>query len=134
MSKRRDSYTATEADNALCIYEWLMQVMITTGSAGRNDRIISLYSNHGWAAMRSATLQAALICEDVWQHAKGPDDWPEHFDQFDWDFVPAFCRVLDWDQLLDNNQHGDGVWRSDAPTIWAAMVATVALKPGRKMA
>ena len=87
MSKRRDSYTATEADNALCVYEWLL--------GNPNETADRLPGQWGWAAMRSASLQAGLIVEDVWQHAKGPNDEPEHFDTFDWEFVPALCRVLD---------------------------------------
>lgn len=119
-----ETYTADQAISALCIFEWLI-----AKHEQKDELIHRLFSNYGWGGMRSVVLDAAVIAERTWQHACGADDEPEHFETYDWEFIPAFCLVLDWDRMTYTNQyHPLTPYEPNVEELWATMVAKRAMK------
>lgn len=115
------SFSYDDVEAAMCIWEWLFD-------DNKNETIAKLFETYGTGGMRSATIQISSTVEAAWQITQ-ERELPAGIgeDSFDWEFVPAVCRVLDWDKLVGNNQHGDAMWSPPVEDIIAALIAVKAL-------
>jgi hypothetical protein len=119
-SPKPEHYSYGEVEASLCVWEWLLETCHETSTDERRETIRDLFENYGSGGMRSSAIQAGIIVEACWKYAdQTGSPWSNEI--FDWEFVPALCRLLDWTKLPEDNQYSNAEWRPNT----AALVETL---------
>jgi hypothetical protein len=120
------TYTVAEMEAALCAFEWMMDERNRFDTTNADDRkphtvtVNRLFDSVGWSAMRFIAMQAGAIADNVYQHMEATG-W-EHHSAFDWEFLPAVMRRLDWDALVQDNQYAGPIYWPDPQPLLAALI------------
>lgn len=113
------TYTTDEIEAALCVYDWLVTEQMRTDKAEELTTVISdLWDDNGSPGMRCLSVAAGCIVAAVYDHM---EKHGMRFDApFDFEFVPAVCKVIDWDALDDDIQLNRGSYRPNVRDLWDA--------------
>jgi hypothetical protein len=134
----KNQFTSNEVESALCVFEWLMgRAMPGLPKTGDefDEEITKLFNDFGWSGMRSTAVQASVFVDQCWDWAEKHADFLTASSSYDWDFCPMICRRLDWPELAQNNQYGDGATLPDVQGFMAGVVAEHAMaKPKAPLA
>ena len=112
--------TISEAESALCVYEWLLDTNKTDDDV-INKTIRKLFDDYGWAAMRSIAIEVGLFAEQCWLYADKHMDHLTSQGSFDWDFCPVVCHHIEWEQVAFSNQYS-GTYKLPSPKEFLAVV------------
>lgn len=85
---------ARHAEAACCVWEALLERRRRDDA--EPDGIVEGFEQRGTNEMRHAAIALSALCSNLWDAI--PED--ERPDSFDWDFVPRFVDMLDWDATL----------------------------------
>lgn len=118
----RESFTALQIEGALCAWEFMIDEMnLPDGKVSVIPDFKSICDNLGMASLRCISMQAGAISCDVYAHMESQGY--EFTMPYDWEFVPAVVRRLDWQKLIDDNQFAGAPYVADVATILAEMIA-----------
>lgn len=111
----RESFSGTQVEGALCVYEWMMEMR-------EDNRLIGeWWDGLGSPGMRMVSIQAGDICDRAFNHM---DSMGYDFvAAYDFEFVPAICSMIDWDALCKDNQYDSGRYDPDINAMVITMIA-----------
>lgn len=89
-------YNEHEVFSALCVWEHILE---------NRDDYESYFDQFGTATMRDAATIAGVFIEKV--HKILQDQHYECSEDFDWEVVPALCRMLDWESIIREEWNAD---------------------------
>lgn len=100
------TYNEHEVFSALCVWEHILE---------NRDDYESYVDQFGTATMRYAASIAGAFIEKVHETLQA-----QHYEcnkPFDWEVVPALCRMLEWESIIRNAVYGTE-WNPD-PALYA---------------
>lgn len=129
MAKPVKEYTHLQFEAALCAWEWMLENRIDTNRPDfEPDQFHQwrvdyeqVFEDFGTAAMRHCSIAAGCIALAVYDlmEAKGI----EFHSAYDWEFVPAVMRRLDWRALVEHRQYNGEPYKPNASKILSEMIA-----------